>query len=1146
MKQKVRALLCLAGWAFSIYSAAQLHSADNQNVLPLAAEQTEEQPQLKAAVAFAEKSVLSSGKWVKVSVETTGIKQLSHSTLKKMGFANPAAVAVYGNGGKELPMSNSSARTDDLAKLPVVRTADAILFYAEGVETWTYNSKARFVSNQHKSDKNTYYYITEGEPSEAPAEVDMQGKTPTRTFEMYDYRQSVNYHNTNLLNSGRTWWSNAILPTKPTHSHTFEMTNAPAADATGIISVKAAGRSGKAGTIAVKCNNVELGSNSYKEVSQTSSTSSYASDIELILDFSPAAKNKVDVIFGLPEATARGWVSYITIVADAKLEMAGANQLLFRTIKSYTKRAVSEYKIAGASENTLVWDVSDPTKPKQMKTVRNGQSLTFLHQDKSGSEFVAFESNGKFEEPKIVCEVANQNLHGQNVVNYAIITHPDFLAQAERLAQLHRKHSGISVVVTTTEQIYNEFSSGKTEATAIREYLRMLYSRNDSVVQLRNALLFGNGNFDPFSQERNKVPSYQSSISLHQTQTYATDDFFGWLAKTDGVSDLTSRMRIGIGRFPVTTPEEAQIVVDKTERYLTNNLDGAWRNRVVFIGDDGDENEHVGYADRNAQTLEELHPDLNVSKIYIEAYAPETTSIGIRYPKAIDEFNNYINNGAILINYVGHGGYNALGGEMMLPQTRIPTFTNPDKLAFLIAATCDFAPFDNLAFPSAGEDLVLLPNSGFVSVFSTTRTVFGDSNFRINNEVMKRILSKKENGEAYTLGEAVSEAKVATGSLLNSLKFVLLGDPALSLRQKETLVVQTDSINGEAFEAMPRIAALQMSSIAGSVRNADSTLVSDFNGQVAITIYDKLKTRKTNGSKSKVFTFTEYYNVLYNGLVEVRNGRFSMDFSLSKDIDMSEGFGRVSYYAVASDKRNATGASNEILIGGIATDAANDTTGPSIRAWIDYPAFVDGGVTGNNPVLYAEIEDPSCINTSGTGIGHDLSLVIDGDRTNPVTLNNTFIYDVGSSTKGKLTYVLRNMADGQHSVTLKAWDNVSNSQSLTLNFVADSRSDIRFEKVEIFPQPYTSRSSNPKLRFIHNEGAATLDITLEVYSMNGRLLDQAAFSTVAGEYQTETIDLGSMLPKVLTLPKGIYVLRMKVHSTTDRNGELIKKLMIGQ
>lgn len=1111
---------------------------------------------LKSTENFTTSSALASGNWIKVGVTSSGIKKLTSSTLASWGFSDISKVSVYGTGGTELPLANSDDRVDDLAQLPVYRGSGYILFYAEGIETWSYTtSQKSFTAAIHPMAEQAYYFITDsGTPSPSVEEEADTTVTTKATITQYDARATHRLRSKNLLSSGRDWWGEEFSPTTNSHSISLDLPPRTATTDEVKVSVRMAGRSASAIAYTIDFNGDEIGNSTISAVSSMSSgTGDYAKSTtrNLTTTSSNLTDNIVTVTMTFTSTVDLGWIDYVTVCSKAALDIDGADELLFRNRATYSNSGYALYKVEGATSSTLIWDITTPTAPTQKPVTLSGTIAQFKHPRGSTSEFVAFDPSGSFETPTYIESVSNQNLHGLSSVDYAIITNPDFLEQAEELAEIHRQYSDISVVVVTTEQIYNEFSGGKREAKAIRDFLRMLYQRGAAGDgdPLQYALLFGDGSYDnrTYGSDNpgNKVPTYQSSASINYTNTYCTDDFFGWLDDTEGSSDLAARMDIGIGRFPVQTVAQAQICVNKTRTYLTGLDQGAWKSRVAFASDDDDDNEHLDYAEQLASQVEEAYPEMIIKRIFLEAYQSQSTSTGITYPFANSDFETAVNEGSLVVNYVGHGGHDALTDQKLFKQAYIQEYTNTTRLPFFITATCDFGPFDEYDL-SAGEECLVYEYGGFIGLFTTTRLVYSDSNYKINAALWQRLFEIEDNYKLYTVGEASRYAKCTAGGLVNSVKYILLGDPAIRLAKCNELTVSTDSVNGIAFaDCDEPVSALAVNTISGSIRTADGDIDTSFNGEVEISLYDKRSVTSTLGEVSAVYTYEEYKSVIFNGTVEVTDGQFTVSIILSKDIDLEEGYGRITYFASADNGDEAQGYSNEILVGGISVTDEVDTIGPTIIPWFDYDDPTRTMYyTGCCPVLYATISDPSGINTSGSGIGHDISLIVDEDRVNAITVNDYFSYNAGSYTTGTLEYQLSNLDEGDHTLTIKAWDNWNNASDTTIVFNVTNYAPISFGKTELYPSPLHNGTEHLKLRFSHNDGGRSLELTIHIFSIDGRRMAKQSITLVASDTQTDEIDLTDAIDIVASLSSGLYVVQVDVVSSSGRKGDFSKKLMV--
>lgn len=1106
-------------------------------------------------------SVLASGKWVKVRIKDSGIKMLTKSALSSMGFSDMSKIAVYGNGGKELPLENSASRIDDLAKLPVIRRDDAILFYAQGTTIWEYNAAYDIYDfTQNEQDEYSYYFITDSTtPSEEPATVDYSSEEAAITLDTYEDRACHELHSFNFLLSGKEFFGEEFTTTNSSLSLPFSLDARATKDTEVRMAFRFMARSFSNTNYTIIFNDDSVGTYSVAPIAWTT-TGLVANTNKVSIKSSAGAINNYNVKINAKVNTGDNSnypptvrLDYAEITVSAQLNMNSRSELLFRNSSSiyYGDSCIIDYAISGASDNTIVWNVDDPTKPQNVKTTNSGSTRHAKFTSEGAvKEFVAFERNGKFEEPTYVEDVANQDLHATNNIDYIIIYHPDFQLEAERLANLHATYSGLNCAAVNVDAIYNEFSSGKREATAIRDYTRLVYNNSkESSNSLKYILLFGNGSYDNLNYgdkyPDNRIPTHQSEESLYRINTYSTDDFFGWLEDGEGGpnTETISTVDVGIGRFPVISTEEATMAVNKVEAYLTSLEKNNWKLRAVFACDDGDSNEHLIFSEQNAKLIADKYPILNETKLYLEAYAPATTTSGIQYSQAKNDLQTAYNNGALFIAYTGHGSETLWGGLLSLNSYN--QWHNSNKYPFALSAACHTASFDR-GITSLSKYMTLGENCGAIGCFAAGRISYSNYNYKIARAFLSRVLDSDSNGRRYTVGDAVKYAKQKNIGNINSLKYFLIGDPAITLDYNENNIVSTDSINGIAFDVCDEpIKAPSTNRIKGSIRDAQGNILSDFNGQVNVILYNKKNTIQTKGLISEVYTFENYNSVLYNGLTTVENGQFEVIVSLPKDCYTDEGYGRISYYAVSNNDIEARGATNMLLLGGMDAEAASDSIGPKITAWIEYPEFENGETTGTTPTLHATFSDESGINTSGEGIGHNITVVLNDDRDNPYNLNSYFSYDENSYTSGSLIYTLPTLEDNNYyTLTLKAWDNANNSSDTTIEFSVDSKSDINFGTTDIFPCPYISEKSDLSLFFTHNATGSRLNIRVRIYSASGHIMAQKTISTTATQGQSDVINLVNELPTTATLSRGIYIIDVYVSDESGRSGSFNKKLLI--
>jgi Peptidase family C25 len=772
-------------------------------------------------------------------------------------------------------------------------------------------------------------------------------------------------------------------------------------------------------------------------------------------------------------------------------------------------------------------------------------------------QFVAF-TGLSYYTPSAVGKVANQNLHSLSNKDFIIIAYPDFVQEAEQLAAYHENTDGLSTVVVTTDQIFNEFSSGAQDVSAIRDFVKMFYDKASSAAELPNyLLLFGDGSYDPkhrFSSNTNFITSYQSINSTVVTDSYVSDDFFGLLDDSEGLW-AGDAVDIGIGRFPVKSKLEAQTAVNKVINYkktggvstATNSGStfGNWRNVLCFIGDDEDTNLHISDADKLATFVDTMYGDYNVDKIYLDAYLQETKPGGSRYPGVIEAINRRIDQGALVINYTGHGGELGLAHERIVDVSQINKWSNSDKLFLFYTASCEVSRYDDPERTSAGEYAFLNPNGGAIALFSTVRIVYANPNFYLNRDFWKATFVPI-NGKMPRLGDLYKYSKTQPGgNSVNSRNFTLLGDPALTLAYPK-YDIATDSINTVAVAAnsSDTLKALSFVTVSGHVKDGNGNLNSTFNGVLYPTVYDKsqaITTLSNDGTNvSPPFTFKLQKNILYNGKVSVSNGMFKFSFIVPKDIAYNYGIGRISYYS-DNGEEDANGYYEKIVIGGSNNSPVADLVGPEAHLYLNDTKFVFGGLTNENPYLYSILKDANGINTVGNGIGHDITAVLDGSNEKVTVLNEYYQADLNSYKSGTIRYPYTDLTEGKHTLKFKAWDVYNNSSECYTEFVVAKSAQLALSHVLNYPNPFTTRT---QFYFEHNQSSNLLDVEVQIFTIAGKLVKTINKIVGTGGYRSDPMEWDGRDDFGDKIGRGVYVYRIKVKTNDGSTAEKYEKLVI--
>ena len=1081
-------------------------------------------------------SVLSEGKWYKISTNKSGVYKLDYSSIVSLGVAvnnlQISSIKLYGNGGGMLPNLNSDFRPNDLVENAiniydsngngVFENGDYILFYGQTPHKWKYDAQSGLFKHETHlfSDEVNYFLTFDNQSIGKRIEQKQALQNPTITITSFNAFAFHELELENLINSGKEWFGERF----DTQNSQFFDFSFPDLELTYPVSIKTAvaARSLNPSVFSIAVNSDPLQSISVQNIVSTYATEYAKTSSKTSLYLASSSNLTVDVEYSSIDNGALSWLNYIEINARRKLKMSG-NSLLFRDATSFGDE-IASFELSNANSGISVWDVSDPSSIVKMSTSINTNELSFSDSINELHEYIAFNSSA-YLIPSIIGEVANQNLHNTPIdVEYVIVSHPDFLVPAQRLADFHQENDDITSVIVTPQQIYNEFSSGVQDVSAIRDFLRLLYKRLNS--KLKYVLLFGDGSYDPknrLSNNTNFIPTYQSLNSTHPILSYVTDDYFGLLDDNEGEfnNDLVD---IGVGRFPVSTNSEANVLVDKVEQYYAEESFGSWRNNIAFIADDGDANDgntHMWQADSLANIVADNYKDINISKIYLDNYLQESTPGGPRSEMTNRAINNRIDKGALLINYTGHGGPLGWTAERILELDQINAWNNVNKLPLFMTATCKFSYFDNPEQTSAGEYVLLNPNGGAIALLSTTRLVYSAPNYNLNTKFINTLFEKID-GKYLRLGDVFKQTKILSGTSVNNRNFTLLGDPALCLAYPE-YEIETTSV-------LDTLKALGEVTISGEVTGENGVLT-NFNGTVYPTVYDKEIIRTTLGQESCTpMPYRDQNNILYKGAASVVEGNFSFSFIVPKDIAYNYGAGKVSYYAVSDDQDpvDAAGSDEGFVIGGTAADINYDYEGAELKIYMNTRNFSDGGITDENPVLLADIFDFSGVNTVGNGIGHDITAVLDGNTANPYVLNDFYEANKDEYTRGIIRFPFYNLAKGEHTLTLKVWDVFNNSSEATITFVVSDENEFTISDYNTYPNPF---SNSTDIYFQHNKPYQKLDVFLEIYSITGTLVKKQEERYSDNGYRIGPITWYGDDEYGGKLSAGIYIAKLGVSSS---------------
>ncbi len=1126
---------------------------------------------------FIASSVLAngSGTWVKISITQDGIYKIDKTFLRThfepLGVdvenLNPAHIHIYGNGDGTLPELNSVPRTDDLAKnaIQVIGEGDGmfdendyVLFYGWGPERLYANGTAELYSDINPYSEVSCYFvnINSEEPPMRIQSVMNSTSSVTNSTSSYSYFAKHENEFTSLVKGGQRWYGE-FFDTELSKTFVFNVKDVDiSSNASFKIFLASNSNGGASNTHSYYVNNSLVNSAGLPSVNddyKRGSTVFMTTPVDLMILRMDVARSSPDILT---------YLDNISLNVRRNLTMDGA-QYNFRDLSTVGVGNVTEYTVSELPSTTgFIWEVTDRHVPGLILGSYAGTNYQFVADSDSLREYVS--SDGlTFLSPTFVSTIAAQNLHALAQADHLIVTHKSFVTEATRLADLHRAN-GFTVHVVTTEQVYNEFSSGMVDATAIRMFAKMFYDRGTAApeTQPKSLLLFGDGTYDHRNilSSANFVQTYQVSESENHIRGLVTDDYFGLLDDNESINP-NDGMDIAVGRLLISTSEIARQQVDKIEHYMRNGSSlystvntncssnngsttfGDWRQKYVQIGDD----EEGGYfinidCEPAYETIKDSFPSMSTDKLYLDAFQQVSTAGGQRYPNVVEKINDRIERGALVVNYVGHGGEVGVAEERVITIPQIQDWKNIDRLTLLVSATCEFTKYDDPDRISAGEWASINPYGGAIALMTTTRSVFFGVNSLAIKKFVERVFSRDSLHQPLTFGEIMRLTKNAAGSSSNKRSFTLIGDPALQIALPRMNIL-TDSVNGFSPALfVDTISALSTVIIKGHLEDFEGNLLSGFNGVVYPSILDKPKIQQTLGNDptSPIISFELQNNKLYRGKVSVVNGYFEFSFVVPKDINYAYGFGKLSYYA-ENGTSDALGSDTRVVIGGIDPNGIVDNEGPQIDLYLNENTFVSGGITDETPILIAQLYDENGINTVGNGIGHDLVAIIDGETGNPIVLNDYYTADLDSYQSGEVRYNFSSLEPGPHTLNIKVWDVNNNSSETTIDFVVQEKETVTLDHVLNYPNPFTTYT---EFYFEHNQACVDLDVQVQILTISGRLVKTISQSVQCDGFRSKGIPWNGTDDFGDQLAKGVYIYVLRVRTPDGTTAEKIEKLVI--
>lgn len=1106
------------------------------------------------ADSYASESALAKGNWVKIKVQGSQIHSITARDIKNWGFKDLNSIKIFGYGGAPISLVLNNSQIDDLSQVPVLNTGERLYFYAQGVTAWKESSNIEYVQYQHPYATEAYYFVTDRDDIEQLAIQTVDGSVPSSANGITTYTERI-FHETESVSPSES--GNLLLGEdfRFTTSQDFKFSLPGYVKDTDvkILTAFAAETTGGNGSkLSFKANGTSLDATTNDNIPAIGSGYALIKTAETVKSVKLDSEDLTFNIKYTPTGTVLAAnLDYITINYTALLRCNS----YFRTSSSAN---TSPLVLSSCSANTQIWDVTVPNSPYAISGTLEGSTLSFMPNANGNREYAAFDSQSTYSAPALAGRVTNQNIHGEATPDMIIITPSEFKEQAQRIADLHLQLDSMRVLVAEEEAVFNEFSSGTPDFMAYRKMAKMFYDRgvDETGHKLGYVLLFGRGTYDnrklSSTVKALKYPmllTWQTDNGSDEIESYSTDDILGMMSDGSGSSIGRDKMDIAVGRMPVKSVTEAKNVVDKLYAYTTKQDFGTWKNNIMVIADDMNNGVHMEQGDSVINNHKRYGGGSYVyNRIYLDAFEVESSGSGRSFPEAKKKMLQKLNEGVLYLNYIGHSGNVGWTGDGLLNINDINNMYLK-HYPLMLTASCEFTRLDK-ASETGGETLFLNPRGGAIALITSARQVLITDNGQLNRNIAKYMFSRDENGKHLRIGDIIRLGKNQLSTNTNKLKFFLVGDPALRLAYP-TYGVKLEAINGSPIsdDNMPVLKARQSMTLQGSITDINGNKATDFNGSVIPTLYDAEESVVTHGygDDGKEYTFLDRSNKLSVSKDSVRNGEFTVKVAIPSEINAPSSFDNytpamLNFYASSNDGIEANGNNEQFYIYGYDSEAAADTIGPEIKMFVlNTENFKNGDNVNEAPMVIASVSDESGINLSNSGIGHQMTLVLDQTTTFSDVASYYTPDFTTTGNAGSINYSLSDLTEGEHTLKLKVWDTFNNSSEQTIQFNVISGLKPDLYDVYAVGNPATTEA---KFYIKHNRPDALITLTLYVYDLMGRLVWSSKESGKSDMFTSFPIvwDLTDMAGR--RVPRGIYVYKAGISTDGVQETTKAKKIAV--
>ena len=1110
------------------------------------------------AQRWKQNSVLSSGKWIKIKVKEEGIYQLTSNFLKKNGFENINKVKLYGYGGRPIEenwtFESNEGTPDDLQEIPLYRKEDGTaLFFAEGTVRFYNNG----IHEKNPYSDYSYYFLTEGDSPAVFSTYEAKNTTDS-LFSHTPYTVFIDNDKFVWFSGGRELYDDYDFAYNNKRNISINTPQPASANASINIAMSSSSKSSN-NAVNVRWNSEELG----KFTINKYGTSQSAYETRKIFATDQLSAENTVQLTSTQSIPAR--LNFIRVHYDRLLD-AVASPYAF----SLQKEGSATLSINNATPSTRLWAIGNRVLPcTEIKgTLSNGNLIVPI--EDATRRYVFLDINATYPNPEVVGEVANQNLHADGPYDMIIIISENKQLQgaAERLAAAHSKYQGLRVKVVDAGSLYNEFSSGTPDASAYRRYLKMLYDRAENETDLpKYLILFGDCAWDnkmqtdewrgynpkdfllSFEVSDGALNKTDGTFPIGELNSYVTDDYYGWLDDNEGNNYSLNRLDLAIGRMLCLDAETAEKIVDKTISYMEGKNPGAWRNKIFMLADYGNKNLHMNDAMPVVeQIIKNTENKAMVKQVFWDAYERETTGTGFRFPSVTEKLQRQMKEGALVFNYTGHGSPEQISYAKILTAEDFSLSSN-GKLPLWIMASCEISPYDTQV-DDIGRTALTNPTGGAFALICAARSVYSNYNRELNTTLNKYLFQKGNDGKLLPIGEALRKTKVDMlagngvnynkDGTINKLKYVLLGDPALSLALPTGTIV-LDSINGHAIttDTQIQIKAGSIAKFSGHIIGANGNIDTQYKGLVTGTIEDRMETITCHNYDfaDRPITFNERIKTLYEGTDSVRQGKFNLIVRIPRDISYSDEPGRITLYSTGETGfEDCNGFAECFYFNGSEQSTEADTLAPVIKLYLDSRSFADGGATSTSPTLIADISDDSGINVGQGSLGNNMELLIDGDNNSPIEMSQYFSFNFGSYNQGEILYPMGELSSGKHKLSLRVSDVNGNTTLSHLDFYIPQKEMTGWE---VAATDCPVRTSTRFICTLTEPSETAGHIIFEVYDLSGRKVwNSEQVPLQAGSIGASTTWHAN------TTSEGIYLYRAVMEKEGKEKATKAKKIIV--